>query len=52
MLGTLKGVAVKTHCPHAVKQGIGAQTGIRADGNPALVTPKGRETFRLLMLAA
>lgn len=28
--------AVKAHCPHAVKQGIGVQTGIRIDGTPAL----------------
>jgi prophage antirepressor-like protein len=30
--------AVKAHCPHAVKQGVGVQTGIRADGSPALQT--------------
>lgn len=27
--------AVKVHCPHAVKQGVGVQTGIKADGSPA-----------------
>ena len=28
--------AVATHCPHALKRGIGVQTGTRADGTPAM----------------
>lgn len=28
--------AIRTHCPHAVKYGVGVQTGIKADGTPAM----------------
>lgn len=28
--------AVAMHCPHALKRGVGVQTGIRTDGTPAL----------------
>ena len=30
--------AVSTHCPHAVKRGVGVQTGEKADGSPAMQT--------------
>lgn len=30
--------AVKSHCPHAVKQGVGVKTGVRSDGTPAIQT--------------
>lgn len=30
--------AVSTHCPHAVKRGVGVQTGTKADGTPAMQT--------------
>lgn len=30
--------AVSTHCPHAVKRGVGVQTGTKADGSPAMQT--------------
>lgn len=30
--------AVNVHCPHAVKRGIGVQTGKKADGKPAIQT--------------
>jgi prophage antirepressor-like protein len=28
--------AVHRHCPHSVKHGVGVQTGVRADGTPAI----------------
>lgn len=28
--------AVHRHCPHSVKHGVGVQTGVKADGSPAL----------------
>lgn len=30
--------AISKHCPHSVKRGVGVQTGIRADGTPAMQT--------------
>ena len=30
--------AVQTHCPHALKRGVGVQTGLKADGTPAFQT--------------
>ena len=28
--------AIATHCPHALKRGVGVQTGTKADGTPAM----------------
>ena len=45
--------AVSLHCPHALKQGIGVQTGTKSDGTPAiqnidmLVIPEG-DVYRLI----
>ena len=30
--------AIERHCPHALKRGVGVQTGIKADGSPAIQT--------------
>jgi len=46
--------AVERHCPHALKQGVGVQTGVKSDGSPAMQTvektfiPEG-DLYRLII---
>jgi prophage antirepressor-like protein len=46
--------AVRRHCPHPVKRGVGVQTGEKADGTPAMQTvektfiPEG-DQYRLIV---
>lgn len=46
--------AIASHCPHSVKRGVGVQTGIKADGTPAMQTveksfiPEG-DLYRLII---
>lgn len=46
--------ALSAHCPHALKRGVGVQTGVKSDGTPALQTidmtfiPEG-DVYRLIV---
>ena len=46
--------AISQHCPHSLKRGVGVQTGVKADGTPAMQTvemifiPEG-DVYRLVV---